>query len=223
MTAVTKALAGHALARVERARGDPAGGAVAWTAPTRPRGARSEFRSTSAWSIPEVLGELGRFNSAAWIGEVDVPTAVVVTERTTPSRERRQRKLAASIEGADAYAAPGGHASIVLRAGTWVPRFREALADVTRRADFDVGRGRPRSRPSAQTGDHRHRHAVERGVAGDVEPLRVGEVVDRDPGDLGRVGHPDAVLLVAVAVGERDHAAHHVVGGPHLGGHRADP
>ena len=85
-----------------------------------------------------MLGELGRFNSAAWVGEVDVPTAVVVTERDHTIPERRQRKLAASIEGATTYVAPGGHASIVLRAGTWVPRFREALADVTRRADFEV-------------------------------------------------------------------------------------
>jgi hypothetical protein len=99
---------------------------------------RSEFRSTSAWSFPEVLGELGRFNSASWVGEVDVPTAVLVTERDHTIPQRRQRKLAASIEGASLYTAPGGHASIVLRAGSWIPVFREALADVSRRADFDV-------------------------------------------------------------------------------------
>ena len=99
---------------------------------------RAEFRSTSAWSFPEVLGELGRFNSASWIGEVDVPTAVVVTERDHTIPQRRQRKLAASIEGASLYTAPGGHASIVLRAGSWLPAFREALADVTRRAEFDA-------------------------------------------------------------------------------------
>src|SRR3712207_4508864 len=46
-----------------------------------------EFRSTSAWSMPEVLGELGRFNSAAWVGDVDVPTAVVITgkDRVIPA------------------------------------------------------------------------------------------------------------------------------------------
>ena len=53
-----------------------AGGAHA---ATRSGWGTGEFRSTSAWSMPEVLGELGRFNSADWIGEVDVPTAVVVT------------------------------------------------------------------------------------------------------------------------------------------------
>ena len=115
MTAVTKVLAGHALARVEGARGHPAGDTV--HGPLGP-GSVGFARSSAApagWSIPEVLGELGRFNSAAWVGEVDVPTAVVVTDRDHTIPERRQRKLAASIEGSTTFVAPGGHASIVLR------------------------------------------------------------------------------------------------------------
>ena len=96
LTAVTQVLAGHALARVEQLaatlpempsmdRSDPA----SW--------GRAEFRSTSAWSFPEVLGELGRFNSASWVGEVDVPTAVVVTERDhtiprAPAAQARRRR-----------------------------------------------------------------------------------------------------------------------------------
>ena len=61
LTAATP-LSGHALTRVERLAATlpemPSmdGTAAAW--------GRSEFRSTSAWSMPEVLGELGRFNSA---------------------------------------------------------------------------------------------------------------------------------------------------------------
>jgi len=94
---------------------------------------RSEFRSTSAWSMPEVLGELGRFNSAPWIGDVDVPTAVVVTSRDKAIPTRRQRRLAAAIPGATAYDAPGGHASIVLGHEQWVPVFLDAVADVTGR------------------------------------------------------------------------------------------
>jgi 3-oxoadipate enol-lactonase len=85
-----------------------------------------------------VLAELGRFNSAEWIGDVDVPTAVVVTEKDHTIPQRRQRKLAATIEGASLYTAPGGHASIVLRSGSWLPVFRQALNEVTRRADFVV-------------------------------------------------------------------------------------
>lgn len=94
---------------------------------------RSEFRSTSAWSMPEVLGELGRFNSAPWIGEVDVPTAVVVTKRDKAIPTRRQHRLAAAVPHAESFVAPGGHASIVLDHERWLPVFMEAVADVTGR------------------------------------------------------------------------------------------
>jgi len=94
---------------------------------------KAEFRSTSAWSMPEVLAELGRFNSAPWIAGVDVPTSVVVTTSDHTIPERRQRRLAACIDGATVHEAPGGHASIVLGATTWLPVFLEAVADVVER------------------------------------------------------------------------------------------
>jgi 3-oxoadipate enol-lactonase len=93
-------------------------------------GAR-EFRSTSAWSMPEVLGELGRFNSAAWITGVDVPTAVVVTIRDKAIPARRQRALAAAIPGAEVLEAPGGHASVVMDHAGWFPVFLEAVRNVS--------------------------------------------------------------------------------------------
>jgi 3-oxoadipate enol-lactonase len=132
LTAAMHPLSGHALTRVER---------LASTLPEVPSlkidnpasWGRAEFRSTSAWSMPEVLGELGRFNSASWIGGVDVPTAVVVTTSDHTIPERRQRRLAAAIDGATVHEAPGGHASIVLRASTWLPVFLEAVADVVDR------------------------------------------------------------------------------------------
>ena len=95
---------------------------------------RTEFRSTSAWSMPEVLAELGRFNSATWIDGVDVPTAVVVTAGDRAIPARRQRRLAAAIPDAHVYDAPGGHASIVLDHERWLPVFLAAVADVTGRA-----------------------------------------------------------------------------------------
>ena len=56
--------------------------------------------------------------------------------------------------------------------------------------DVPLTIGSPRNRqPSTdfrRGGVDRDRDAVERGVARDVEPLGVGEVVDRDPGDRGR-------------------------------------
>ena len=132
MTLAMHPLSRVALAKVER---------VAQTLPempsvdlTDPTGwGRSEFRSTSAWSMPEVLSELGRFNSAPWIGSVDVPTAVVVTGRDKAIPTRRQRRLADAIPDAHVYETPGGHASIVLDHERWVPAFLEAVADVSGR------------------------------------------------------------------------------------------
>jgi pimeloyl-ACP methyl ester carboxylesterase len=96
---------------------------------------RVEFRSTSAWSMPEVLGEIGRFNSAPWLGEIDVPVAVVVTAKDKAVPVRRQRILAASIDGAEAFTAPGGHGSIVLDATNWTPILDDALSSVRDRLE----------------------------------------------------------------------------------------
>lgn len=134
LTAAMHPVSGYALARVER---------LAETLPELPSvdaedptaWGTVEFRSTSAWSFPEVVGELGRFNSAPWIGGVDVPTAVVVTTRDHTIPARRQRRLADSIPGARVFTAPGGHASLFLDAAKWVPVFLEAVDDVVERLD----------------------------------------------------------------------------------------
>jgi 3-oxoadipate enol-lactonase len=96
---------------------------------------RTEFRSTSAWALPEVLSELGRFNSAGWVGEVDVPTAVIVTTKDKAVAVRRQYRLAAAIPGAEVFVAKGGHASIVLDAKNWVPILLDALGSVAGRLE----------------------------------------------------------------------------------------
>jgi 3-oxoadipate enol-lactonase len=97
---------------------------------------RQQFRSTSAWTAPAVLAALGRFNSAPWIGEVDVPTAVVVTTKDRTIPVRRQLRLAATIPGAEVVEVDGGHASLVLRADRFGPAVGAAAASV-------VARGKP--------------------------------------------------------------------------------
>lgn len=91
----------------------------------------SEFRSTSFWSLPEVLGELGRFDARGHIGSVTVPTAVVVTSKDRVIAPARQLEMAAMIPGAKVFHAPGGHASVVLDSERWRPVFLEALAHVS--------------------------------------------------------------------------------------------
>lgn len=126
LTGLTGSVAAHAHGRVER---------LAATLPLEPvldrsdplLWGRTEFRSSSVWGFPHVVAELGRFNSAPWIGEVDVPTAVVVTESDHTIPARRQHRLADAVPGASRHLAPGGHASIVLGTRTWLPAFREAV------------------------------------------------------------------------------------------------
>lgn len=92
----------------------------------------AELRSTSPWSLPFVLAELGRFDSSPWIGGVRVPVAVVITARDRAIPTARQRQLAALIPHALVRESPGGHASLVFDR-QWQPIFLEALADVVDR------------------------------------------------------------------------------------------
>lgn len=99
-----------------------------------------EFRSTSAWSMPAVLDALGRFNSAPWIGDVDAPTSVVITARDRTIPERRQRRLAAAIPGAEVFEVDGGHASLVLKADLFGPALQGAVASVVQRSQSRAAR-----------------------------------------------------------------------------------
>ncbi len=69
----------------------------------------SEFRRNDPVTLIEAAQALGHFTSHDWIGEVDVPTAIVVTrdDRLVPAR--RQRKLAAAVSGATVYEVDGDH------------------------------------------------------------------------------------------------------------------
>lgn len=131
LSAAMAPLSPYAAARVERLAASlpelPA------TTAADPTWGRLEFRSTSAWSAPAVVAALGRFNSAPWIGGVDVPTSVVVTTRDHTIPVSRQRRLAAAIPGAEVVEVDGGHASLVLRADRFGPAVAAAAASVVAR------------------------------------------------------------------------------------------
>ena len=96
--------------------------------------AMAEFRSTSMWAMLAVLDEIGRFDSAPWIGQVRVPTSVVVVTNDRLIPTRRQRRLADSIPAAVAFEVEGSHSALVLGADAFVPVLLEACRSVTRRA-----------------------------------------------------------------------------------------
>ena len=99
--------------------------------------AMSELRATSLWSLPIVMAELGRFNASDWIGDITVPTGVLVTSSDKAIPTARQLQLAESIPGAISRYAPGGHTSLVFDLAHWKPVFLDLVADVVRLVELD--------------------------------------------------------------------------------------
>jgi len=93
----------------------------------------NEFRRSDPVKLIEAARALVRFTSHEWIGDVDVPTAVVVTrdDRLVPAP--RQRKLAATVPGASAFELDGDHPVVVREPERFVPVLLEACLDVSRR------------------------------------------------------------------------------------------
>lgn len=63
-------------------------------------------------SIVQAIGELGHFDASSWIGQIDVPTAVVVTAGDQIVPVGRQLDLARTIYHASVYSVDGGHLCI---------------------------------------------------------------------------------------------------------------
>jgi pimeloyl-ACP methyl ester carboxylesterase len=101
----------------------------------------SELRATSLWSLPVVMAELGRFDATSWIGEISVPTGVLVTSSDKAIRTDRQLQLAELIPGAIMRYTPGGHTSLVFDVTHWKPVFLDLVDSVVERmqaADGDA-------------------------------------------------------------------------------------
>jgi pimeloyl-ACP methyl ester carboxylesterase len=96
--------------------------------------AAEEFRRGDTSTILQAASAIGRYRATPWIGEVDVPTAVVVTERDTLIAPVRQHRLAESIPGAVTYSVDGDHAACVMAARRFVPVLVEACANVVSRS-----------------------------------------------------------------------------------------
>jgi pimeloyl-ACP methyl ester carboxylesterase len=107
------------------ARKVAAGPSAAWVA--------SELQRNDPAALLQAGAAIGRFDCRPWIGEVDVPTAVVVTTEDELVRPERQRALAARIPEAKIYEVEGGHAACAERAELFVPTFVQACLDVSRR------------------------------------------------------------------------------------------
>jgi 3-oxoadipate enol-lactonase len=98
-----------------------------------------EFAGHDPAAVIQATHALSGFSSHDWIGQVDVPTAVVVTTRDELVPPERQRKLAASIPGAEVFEVDGDHAACVAGADRFVPVLVAACQSVQGRAARQPG------------------------------------------------------------------------------------
>ena len=77
-------------------------------------------------SLVQAIGAAVRFSSQEWLGEIDVPVAVVVTAEDDRIAPRLQLALAAGIARARIFEVPGPHTACATRPEAFVPAFVEA-------------------------------------------------------------------------------------------------
>jgi 3-oxoadipate enol-lactonase len=98
-----------------------------------PGWAWEEFRRTRPLALFKALSAIGSFSSHEWVGEIDVPTAVVVMMRDRGVPPSRQIKLAESIPGATIHRVDAGHAACMFGSQRFVPVLVEACESVANR------------------------------------------------------------------------------------------
>jgi pimeloyl-ACP methyl ester carboxylesterase len=91
---------------------------------------------------------LNRFDSSPWIGDIDIPTAVIVTARDMTVSPARQWQMARAIPGVRPYVVRADHRACVDAAREFVPTLITACAAVSRPT---AGR---RSSDQAGSSDH---------------------------------------------------------------------
>ncbi len=101
----------------------------------RNQGALSEvtlgrYRSHDWLRVVEAGHELGRFDSRAWVGQLDVPAGVVITERDEVVSPARQHALARRIPGALVLEVPGSHRVVMEAPEVFNRRLVEAVEHV---------------------------------------------------------------------------------------------
>jgi pimeloyl-ACP methyl ester carboxylesterase len=114
------------------------------------RWAMEELRRVSPTVALQAMSTMGRFSSHAWIGDIDVPTAVVVTTKDRFIAPTRQIKLANAIRGATVHPVHAGHAACVLSYRRFVPALVEACDSVVSRLPGRDGGGRGRLGPGRE-------------------------------------------------------------------------
>lgn len=96
--------------------------------------ARAEMRRSSLAAVTSAAYAAASFSSGPWVGDIDVPTAVVLTSRDQVVPPHRQLRLARSVPGATLHVVDAGHGACVTRPDLFVPALVEACRSVAARA-----------------------------------------------------------------------------------------
>jgi 3-oxoadipate enol-lactonase len=99
--------------------------------PATVRWARAQFSRTKLTTALSAIQSVCEFTSHTWIGEVKVPTAVIVTGRDRIVPVSRQLKLARAIPGASVHVVDADHAVCVTEPELFTPVLLQACMSVT--------------------------------------------------------------------------------------------
>jgi 3-oxoadipate enol-lactonase len=102
--------------------------------PGNRRWALREVRRHDPRSVLEAAEAVGRFSSRAWIDDVDVPAAVLVTAEDRLVPVHRQAKLALSIPSAVVHVVEGSHLACAASPDAFACTLLEACLQVDHRA-----------------------------------------------------------------------------------------
>jgi 3-oxoadipate enol-lactonase len=93
--------------------------------------ARIELLRRDPRAVLEAAIELGKYSGTEWIGEIDVPTAVVVHTRDQVVPPRRQLELASSVRGATTHVVDADHFAVIRACERFVDTLVRAIRSVT--------------------------------------------------------------------------------------------
>jgi 3-oxoadipate enol-lactonase len=112
--------------------------------PVTARWARAQLSRTTLVTAVSAIQAVCEFTSDGWIGQVDVPTAVVVTTRDRIVPAGRQLRLARAIPGASVHQVAAGHGMCINAPQMFARALIEACSDVQPgRALVAPGQGGP--------------------------------------------------------------------------------
>ena len=94
--------------------------------PATSRWVRAQLHRTSLATVVSAMQAVSEFSSDGWIGQVDVPTAVVITDQDSVVPVSRQLELARSIPSASVYHVAADHGACVNAPHLFTPALLEA-------------------------------------------------------------------------------------------------